>query len=136
MIDKYTKQIICTDFSKCRNHDFKLFKNSGIRISDTIQEITDTVYQGIKKIHQASYLPKKKSKKNPLSDSDKATNKYISSMRTVVENIICKLKLFKILSEIEENVLLSDLTLFLVFITMNYFDKSFIIFSYARSLIY
>lgn len=98
MIDKYTKEIICTDFSKGRNHDFKLFKNSGIRISETIQVITDTGYQGIKKKHQASYLPKKKSKKNPLNNSDKLTNKYISSMRTVIENIICKLKLFKILS--------------------------------------
>lgn len=98
MINKYTNQIICTNFSKGKIHDFKLFKNSNLKLSETIQVITDTGYQGIKKLHQASYLPKKKSKKNPLTDSDKAANKHISSMRIIVENVICKLKVFKILS--------------------------------------
>lgn len=98
VINKDTKEIICTDFAKGITHDFKLFKSSNVKISHSIQTITDTGYQGIKKLHQCSYLPKKRSKKKPLTKSDKSNNKYISSIRIIVENIICKLKVFKILS--------------------------------------
>ena len=64
-----------------------------------MQTVSDSGYQGIKELYPASYLPKKKTKKNPLTSSDKARNKYLSSIRILVENVLCKLKLFKILSE-------------------------------------
>lgn len=61
--------------------------------------MADSGYQGINKLHESSYLPKKKTKKNPLSDKDKSRNRYLSSIRIIVENVLCKIKLFKILSE-------------------------------------
>ena len=96
MINKETKEILCTDFCNGRKHDFKLLKESGIKLPKNIQLITDTAYQGIKKIHKNSYLPKKK---NPLSKSDKSRNKFLSSIRISIENVFCKIKTFKILSE-------------------------------------
>jgi hypothetical protein len=60
---------------------------------------TDTGYVGIKKIHAHSLLPKKKTKKNPLTAEDKAMNREISSQRVANEHAIGFIKRFKILSE-------------------------------------
>jgi len=58
----------------------------------------DKGYQGIKKIHQNSEIPHKKRKKTPLTKEEKSYNKKLNSERVVVEHVIRKLKIFKILS--------------------------------------
>ncbi|SPM45155.1 IS5 family transposase ISOt6 [Orientia tsutsugamushi] len=72
MLDKKTHQVICTNFSNGKKHDFRLFKKSKILIYPKVKAITDSItgYQGIQKIHNNSKLPKKKSKKNPLIKND------------------------------------------------------------------
>jgi hypothetical protein len=59
----------------------------------------DTGYQGIAKIHANVELPKKRSKKNPLTKKDKQQNRSISSQRVAVENIIREVKIFRIVAE-------------------------------------
>jgi len=59
----------------------------------------DTGYQGISKIHPNVVIPKKRSKKNPLTPDDKLRNKAISSERVAVENIIREIKIFRIIAE-------------------------------------
>lgn len=44
-------------------------------------------------------MPKKKSKKNPLTKEDKKNNKRLSSERVINENIIGLLKRFKIIAD-------------------------------------
>ena len=44
-------------------------------------------------------MPKKKSKKNPLTSDDKKQNRELSSQRVLNEHVIGKLKRFKILSD-------------------------------------
>jgi predicted nucleic acid-binding Zn ribbon protein len=44
-------------------------------------------------------MPKKRSKRNPLSASDKEKNRAISSERVPCENVIAMLKCFKILAD-------------------------------------
>jgi DDE superfamily endonuclease len=44
-------------------------------------------------------MPKKRSKKNPLSAADKKTNRAISSERVACENVIALLKRFKIIAD-------------------------------------
>jgi len=61
--------------------------------------ITDTGYQGIQKLHSNTSMPKKKSKKNPLSKEDKQNNRIQSSERVLNENVIGMLKRFKIIAE-------------------------------------
>ena len=64
-----------------------------------IKIITDTGYQGLQKLHLNTSMPKKKTKKSPLSKEDKRTNKHQSSERVLSENVIGMLKRFKILVE-------------------------------------
>lgn len=61
--------------------------------------ITDSGYQGIKKLHANSFLPKKRSKKNPLTKEDKKNNQQLSSQRVLNENAISVLKRFAIISD-------------------------------------
>lgn len=61
--------------------------------------ITDTGYQGIQKLHTKSELPKKRTKKNPLTKEDKQKNRDLASERVINENVIGMLKRFKIISD-------------------------------------
>jgi hypothetical protein len=72
--DKSGRKIIRTAFDKERKHDFKLFKNSKVCFKENVVCLADTGYQGIRKIHPDSELPKKKTEKNPLSKEDKKEN--------------------------------------------------------------
>ena len=64
-----------------------------------IKLLTDTGYQGIQKLHQNSELPKKKTKKNPLTKADKKNNRILSSERVLNENVIGMIKRFKIIGD-------------------------------------
>lgn len=59
----------------------------------------DSGYTGIKKLQKHSRLPKKSSKKKPLTKEEKKQNREISSERVVNENVIGSLKRFKIISD-------------------------------------
>ena len=61
--------------------------------------LTDTGYQGLQKIHSNSQLPKKKNKKRPLTKEDKQSNRKLSSLRVLNENVIGILKRFKIIED-------------------------------------
>lgn len=96
---KIKKTVICTNVTNGKRHDFRLFKESGVHIHPSIRSLTDTGYQGIHKLHPNSELPKKKTKKNPLTKEDKIKNRALSSERVVNENVIGMLKRFKIISD-------------------------------------
>jgi hypothetical protein len=99
VIDKKTRQVICTAFSNGKRHDFRLFKESRTLIHPEVKVLTDTGYQGIQKLHAKAELPKKKTKKNPLTKDDKKKNRKIASERVANENVIGMIKRFKIVSE-------------------------------------
>lgn len=61
--------------------------------------MTDTGYVGLQTIHANTFMPKKKSKKRPLSHEDKQKNRELSSQRVLNEHVIGKIKRFKILSD-------------------------------------
>ena len=60
--------------------------------------MTDTGFLGLKKLHHNTIMPKKKSKKHPLSIEDKKNNHVISSLRVFNEHVIGKLKHFDIIA--------------------------------------
>lgn len=91
--------MICTSFSNGKKHDFKLFKESKVRWTKKCSGLTDSGYTGIKKLQKNSRLPKKSSKKKPLTKEEKKENQKISSERVVNENVIGSLKRFKIISD-------------------------------------
>lgn len=91
--------VICTSFTNGKRHDFRLFRESGVRIHPEIKTLTDTGYQGISKIHGNAEVPKRKTKKNPLTKEDKRKNRELSSQRVLNENVIGMIKRFKIVSD-------------------------------------
>ena len=97
--DKLSRKILCTAFEKGRRHDFKLFKESKVHFKEESTCLVDTGYQGICKLHPNSELPKKKTKKKPLTKEDRKENQRISSIRITIENIIRDVKIFRIIAE-------------------------------------
>lgn len=101
------KQQVCVSGSKIistkqgvgKTHDFRLYKESKNRVHPDTNINGDSAYQGIQKIHPKSSIPKKRTKKNPLSKQDKERNKKISSERVFVENVFAFIKKFKIVSQ-------------------------------------
>jgi len=99
VVDKGTKEVICTAFGNGKKHDFRLFKESKVRWTEKTCGVTDSGYTGIRKLQKNSRLPKKSSKKKPLTREEKKQNREISSERVVNENVIGSLKRFKIVSD-------------------------------------
>jgi hypothetical protein len=93
------RKVICTAYEKGRRHDFRLFKSSNVTLHPRTKAVIDSGYQGLQKIHSNTVMPKKRSKKNPLTKEDKKQNKRISSERVVCENVIAHLKRFKIIAD-------------------------------------
>ena len=99
IVNKKTEEILATDFCQGSQHDFKLFKDSRSGIAPTTCKLADTGYQGIAQIHENCRTPTKKTKLHPLTKEQKASNRALSRERKRVENVICRLKVFRILSE-------------------------------------
>jgi transposase len=94
-----TGLILATDFGTGHEHDFQLFKRSCRSIAQQICVLADAGYQGMAGLHPNSQIPAKKSKLHPLSQEQKASNRALSRKRILIENIIRRLKIFRILSE-------------------------------------
>jgi hypothetical protein len=59
----------------------------------------DLGYLGIEKFHKNVRLPKKSSKYHPLTKTSKLYNKRVARSRVVVEHVIGKIKVFRIMAE-------------------------------------
>ena len=81
---------------------FACLKESKTRIHPDISVLTDTGYQGI---HVQLKLPKKKTKKSPLTKDDQKNNRQLARERVLNENVIggCALSLLLIAIEIDAN---------------------------------
>ena len=99
MADLNTEKILATDFGDGREPDFQLFKNSRCAISPETCLLADSGYPGLLALHPNSQTPVKKSKLRPLSQEQKARNRGLSRKRILIENILRRLKIFRILSE-------------------------------------
>lgn len=99
IVDKVSKKVICTNFSPGKKHDFRIYKESKVKVLAEIEMKVDSGYQGLQKIHSNTSLPIKKTKKKPLMPVDKLFNKNLSSVRVLCENVIGMLKRFKIIAD-------------------------------------
>lgn len=99
VVDKATGNIICTNFAKGRKHDFKVFKESKVRVNPKSKIVVDSGYQGLQKIHTNTMLPKKNTKKKPLTKDDKKYNHLVANTRVLNENVIGLVKRFKIIAD-------------------------------------
>ena len=92
-------KIYCVQVGKGRKHDFRVFKESNVRLHPAICLQLDRGYQGLQHLHANSELPYKRSKNKALSKEQKQQNRTLASQRVVVEHAIRRLKVFRILSE-------------------------------------
>ena len=98
-MNQKTLEIIATAFGRGSTHDFHLFKESQSGMTAHICSLADAGYLGISSLHENSQIPVKKSKLHPLTKEQKTYNHKLSSERIFVENVIRRLKIFRILSE-------------------------------------
>ncbi len=98
VVDQANDKIICTAYGKGREHDFRIFKNSQVRLREDIECLGDKGYQGIQKLHNNSRIPTKKPRKGQLTYQDKKRNQELARIRVLGEHVNRKLKVFKILS--------------------------------------
>ena len=96
-MDKRSKKIICLEFCNGKKHDFRLYKESKTHVLPQAALIADSGYTWIKKIHGNSIVPKKSSKKKPLTKEERQMNKKISSLRVPNEHVIGRIKVFRVI---------------------------------------
>ena len=99
MIETESLKVICTAHGKGKEHDFHIFKNSKVQPVESIEILADQGYQGIQKIHESSYTPKKKPKKKSLTPKEKEYNRELAKRRIYIEHVIRCLKIFRILAQ-------------------------------------
>lgn len=94
-----TREVIATAFGKGRTHDFSLFKESATHIHPDTVVLADLGYLGLDKLHAQSCLPVRASKHHLLTYEEKQANRTLARLRLRVEQVIGRLKVFRILSE-------------------------------------
>ena len=99
-VDKKTGTILAAACGKGREHDFRLYKRSRLRVAPTTELLADSGFQGLAKLHANSRTPHKRWRKAvPLTPEQKAFNHTLASERVLVENVIRRLKVFRVLKE-------------------------------------
>lgn len=88
-----------------RRHDKRLFDKDYMArtIPDDVTAWVDTGFKGMETIHPNTQMPKKAAKKNPLTQTEKDNNRFISGMRIVAEHVNAGLKRLKAASDIYRN---------------------------------
>lgn len=86
-----------------RRHDKRIVDKSVLHLPDSVGKWMDTGFQGLDKLYENVVMPKKGTKRCPMSQSDKADNRIISSFRVVVEHALAGIKRFRILTDVLRN---------------------------------
>lgn len=94
-----SKRIICTAHDRGKTHDFKMFKKSKLPLRKGVKVKGDSGYQGIEQLHANSHIPEKGSKLRPLTSKQKAANRKLSKKRVLVEHVIGRIKVFRMMAE-------------------------------------
>jgi hypothetical protein len=91
-----------------RRHDYKIYKENRPETPKDVESIVDLGFLGVEKDYpeQISSLPIKKKKGNQdLTIEEKDYNRIHSKKRIVIEHAICRLKKYRIMSEVFRNKL-------------------------------
>ena len=99
MLNWDTREVIAIAFGKGGTHDFRLFKESATHLHPDTIVLADLGYAGLDKLHAHTCLPTKATKHYPLTHEEKRANRTLARLRLRVEQVIGKLKVFRILSE-------------------------------------
>jgi hypothetical protein len=92
---------------KGRRHDYDIYKKNHPIMPKDVLNVYDLGYLDVKTDfpEQLSALPYKKKRNNKISQEEKEYNKIHSTKRIVIEHTICRLKKYRIQSDIFRNKL-------------------------------
>ena len=95
-------------YKKGKRHDYDIYKTDHPSTPKQVVNVVDLGYLGIEKDfpEQLSVLPYRKKKNLDLSQEEKEYNKFYSKKRIVIEHTICRLKKYRILSDVFRNKLM------------------------------
>ena len=99
VIERKTLRIVCLATGKGRQHDFKVYKSSKVKLHPQTEFLGDRGFQGIHHQHRNSHTPYRKSKRKPLTPQQLKVNQRLASERIPVEHVIRRLKVFRVLKE-------------------------------------
>ncbi len=90
---------------KGKRHDYDIYKKNHPVTLKEVVHVYDRGYLGVEKDfpEQISALPYRKKRNLDLSQEEKECNKFHSRKRIVIEHTICRLKKYRIMSEIFRN---------------------------------
>jgi hypothetical protein len=97
-----------TRFKKGCRHDYNIYKNNHPATPKQVVNVFDLGYLGVEKdfLQQLSSLPcRKKRNQQELPAEEKDYNKSHSKRRIVIEHTICRLKKYRIISDVFRNKL-------------------------------
>lgn len=88
-----------------KKHDYKVYKKNHPVTPKEVERIYDLGFLGVQKDYpeQKSSLPIKKKRNQNLTEEEKDYNKNLSKRRIVVEHTICRIKKYRIMSDVFRN---------------------------------
>lgn len=103
MTDAKRRVLVLTPSKPGRQHDKNLVDRSHLvgNIPAGVGVVVDTGFQSVK--HANLFIPQKATKKRPLNPEARASNRYISSQRIVVEHAIGGMKRYGAMSQVLRN---------------------------------
>ena len=95
------------DYKKGRKHDYDIYKENHPLVPKQVVNVFDLGYLGVEKDYpgQLSSIPNRKKRSMELSQEEKEYNLQHAKKRIVIEHIICRIKKYRILSDIFRNKL-------------------------------
>lgn len=97
LADEHKRILVLTPTKSGRRHDKRLADKIGIfqNLPPNVTAWLDTGFQGVKKDHPNTLIPRKKTRAHPLTEEDKQENRLISSFRVIVEHAIGGMKRYQ-----------------------------------------
>jgi hypothetical protein len=121
MVNQQGRILYKTSYEAGRNHDYRIYKSNRPVTPKYVENVFDLGFLGVEKDfpEQTSSLPFKKKRNKPMPVEEKEYNRIHARARVVIEHAICKIKKFRIMSDIFRNRLkrynhISDIVLGLV----------------------
>ena len=94
-----------SNYKKGRKHDYDIYKENHPSTPKKVVNVFDLGYLGVETdfLEQLSSIPNRKKRNQELSQEEKEYNTIHSKKRIVIEHIICRLKKYRIMSDIFRN---------------------------------
>jgi len=105
MCDENKRILFLTQAKSGRRHDKRLADKNMLaeHIPEDVTIWTDTGFQGMQKIHTNTIMPKKATKKHPLTSEQRESNRITASIRIVNEHAIGGMKRYRAAADTYRN---------------------------------